>query len=113
MKRFELVFATSAVKWHLVAVFVTLIGFVLGVGVAARALNARHPKRADVYARATRCDGYVATKAAVAFGMRLRVFAMALACALGFAGGLFFVRRLHRPITTTLRHRPAYHMEWI
>ena len=62
MRRFALVFATSAMKWRLVAVFVTLIGSVVGVGVAARAWNARHPARADVYARATRCDGYGATK---------------------------------------------------
>ena len=43
-------------------VFVTLIGFVVVVGVAARAWNVGHPARADVYARATRCDGYGATK---------------------------------------------------
>ena len=62
MRRFALVFATYAVKWRLVAVDVTSIGFVVGVGVAARAWNTRHPARAEVYARATRCDGCGATK---------------------------------------------------
>jgi hypothetical protein len=62
MRRFALVFATGAVKWRLVPASVTLIGFVVGVGVAARTRNARHPARTDVYPRATRCDGYGATK---------------------------------------------------
>jgi hypothetical protein len=61
MRSFAVVFARSA-KWRLMAAFVTLIGFVVGVGVAARACNARQPMRAQVYARATRLNGYRATK---------------------------------------------------
>jgi hypothetical protein len=42
---------------HHVVVFVTLIGFMAGVGVAVRAWSARHTARTDVHARAIRCDG--------------------------------------------------------
>ena len=45
--------------------------------------------------------------------MRPRVLVMALVCVVGFAGGFFFDRWLHRPITIGPGNRPAYHMEWI
>jgi hypothetical protein len=43
--------------------------------------------------------------------MRVRVLVMALVCVLGFAGGFLFDRWLHRPITISLGHQSAYHME--
>jgi hypothetical protein len=62
MRRLAWVFVPSVAEWRPVAVFVTLIGFLVGAGVAARACYARHPVRGDAYARTTRCDGYAAAK---------------------------------------------------